>query len=62
MGDFNTLVGYRCVDDEEWWYERGPHGYGELNEVGREQLSFVSTNDATICNTWFKKKMIYKQT
>jgi len=37
-----------------------PHGYGELNGAGRELLAFVSVNTATICNTWFKKKDIYK--
>ena len=42
--------------------ERGPHGYGELNDTGRELLAFVSVNTATICNTWFKKQDIYKQT
>ena len=40
LGDFNARVRSRCVDDSDWWYERGPHGYGELNEVGRELLSF----------------------
>ena len=41
-------------------YERGPHGYGELNEAGRELLSFLSINEATVCNTWFSKSDIYK--
>ena len=27
-----------------------------------ELLSFLSTNEATVCNTWFRKKEIYKQT
>ena len=42
--------------------ELSPHGYGELNEAGRDLLSFLSTNEATVCNTWFQKKRIYKQT
>ena len=58
LGDFNAHVGFRRVDDE-WWYERGPHGYGDLNEAGEEMLSFLSTNEATICNSWFKKKDIH---
>ena len=62
LGDFNARVGSRAVDDDEWWYERGPHGYGELNEAGRDLLSFLSTNEATVCNTWFQKRRIYKQT
>ena len=30
LGDFNARVDSRGVDDD-WWYERGPHGYGEIN-------------------------------
>ena len=33
LGDFNARVGSRAVDDDEWWYKRGPHGYGELNDL-----------------------------
>ena len=51
LGDFNARVGSRDVGNDVWWYERGPHGYGELNEAGRELLSFLSTNEATVCNT-----------
>ena len=61
LGDFNARVGSRGADDE-WWYERGPHGYGELNEAGKELLSFLSTNEATVCNSWFQKRDIQKQT
>ena len=61
LGDFNARVGSRGVFDERW-YERGPHGCGELNEAGKELLSFLSTNEATVCNTWFKKRDICKQT
>ena len=50
LGDFNACVGSRTADDR-WWYERGLHGYGKLNEAGQELLSFLSTNEATICNT-----------
>jgi len=56
LGDFNARVGSRQVADK-WWNERGPHGYGELNGAGKELLAFVSVNTATICNTWFKKKI-----
>ena len=61
LGDFNARVGSRGVINE-WWYERGPHGYGELNEAGKELLSFLFTNEATVSNTWFKKRDICKQT
>ena len=33
LGDFNVHVGSRVCGDDEWWYERGPHGY--LHEAGR---------------------------
>ena len=62
LGDFNARVGSRVSGNEEWWYERGPHGHGVPNEAGRELLSFLSINEATVCNTWFAKKDIYKQT
>ena len=41
---------------------RGPHGYGELNDAGRELLIFLSVNEATVCNTWFEMKAIHKRT
>ena len=60
LGDFNAHVGTRGMDDE-WWYEMGPQlGYGELNDAGRELLSFLSTNEATVFNTWFQKKEMHK--
>ena len=61
LGDFNASAGSRGVDDE-WWYERGPHGYGELNDAERELSSFLSTIEATVHNTWFQKRDICKQT
>lgn len=42
------------------WPMCGPHGFGALNDVGKELLSFLSVNDATLCNTWFVKKGIKK--
>ena len=49
LGGFNACVGSRGIEDE-WRYERCPHGYGELNEAGKELLS-LSRNEATICNS-----------
>ena len=40
----------------------GPHGHGELNEAGKELLSILSKNEATVCNTWYQKKGIHKAT
>ena len=62
LGDFNARVGSRSVNHDDWWYERGPHGYSVLNEAGEELLSFLSTNEATVCNIcFFKKKDIHWQ-
>ena len=62
LGDFNARVGSRESVDEEWRGVRGPCGYGQTNDCGRELLSFLSLHQATVCNTWFRKKDIYKQT
>ena len=40
----------------------GPYGHEVLIEARRELLSFVSIKEATVWNTWFVKKAIYKQT
>ena len=48
LGDFNARVGSRVNQDDDWWYERAPHGHGVLNESGRELLSFLSINEATV--------------
>jgi len=49
------------VLDLEQWMINGVmredlFGYGEPNEAGEELLSFLATNEATVCNTWFMKK------
>ena len=62
LGDFNARVGSRTLADDEWGHVRGPHGYGEANKAGRELLAFLSLNEATVCNTWFTKRDIKKQT
>ena len=60
--DFNAHVGSReCVGDQ-WGSVRGPHGYEVINNAGKELLSFLSVNRATVCNTWFAKKAIHQQT
>ena len=61
LGNFNARVGSREADGE-LWYVRGPHGHGCLNEASKELLSFLSTNEATRCNTWLQKKPIRKAT
>ena len=59
LGDFNARVGSRSpTEGEQGEKSRGPHGFGELNDAGKELLYFLSLNEATVCNTWFKKKDI----
>ena len=62
LGDLNARVGSRNGTDDPWDRVQGPHGYGETNDAGKDQLNFLSINETTVCNTWFRKKGIYKQT
>ena len=55
LGDFNTRVGSRGVDDDQWRRVRGPCGLGVVNEAGAELLNFLLLNETTICN----KREIY---
>lgn len=34
----------------QWTIARGPHGYGTVNDAGKEFLSFLTTHKATACN------------
>ena len=40
LGDLNARVGSR-VEGDEWWNERGPHGYGVLNDAGGNFFLFL---------------------
>ena len=60
LGDLNARVGSRSDTDDTWEGVRGPHGYGESNDAGKELLTFLSTTEATVCNTWLRKN-IHKQ-
>ena len=60
LGDFNARVGSRTDNNDLWDNVRGLHRYGLVNDAGKELI--LSLHQATICNTWFKKKDIYKQT
>ena len=52
LGDFNARVGTRQSTDDQSRTVRGPHGLSELNDAGKELLSFLSMNEGTICNMW----------
>ena len=60
LGDFNARVGSR-ESDEQWAGVRGPHGFGAANDAGKELLSLLASHQATVCNTWFEKRDIHKQ-
>ena len=62
LGDFNARVGSREAVDDQWDGVRGPHGLGACNDAGRELISFLSLHEAAVCNTWFEKRDIHKQT
>ena len=49
LGDFNAKV-WSSLDEDEWWHVRGPHGYEETNEAGKELLNCLSRNEAIVCN------------
>ena len=62
LGDFNAHVGSRQVLVDQWSKQRSPHGCGVTNDAGKELLGFLSTQQATACNTWFRKKEIHRVT
>ena len=62
LRDFNARVGSRDFPGDQWDGMRGPYGFGELNDAGRELLSFLSSHQDMVGNTWFQKKDIHKQT
>ena len=51
LGDINARVWSRQVVGDQWSKVRGPHGCGVTNDAGKELLGFLSTQQATVCNT-----------
>ena len=60
LGDFNARVGSRQVEVTSG-VVRGPHGCGVTNDAGKELLDFLSTQQATVYNRWYRKE-IYRVT
>ena len=57
LGDFNGCVGSRQVVGDQWSKVRCLHGCGVTNDAGKELLGFLFTQQATVCNTWFRKEI-----
>ena len=56
LGDFNARVGSRDLAEEDYWGKsRGPHGFGKMNDAGKELLSFLSLNEATAATRGFRR-------
>ena len=36
---------------------RDPHGFGVTNDAGKELLGFLSTQQATVYNRWYRKEI-----
>ena len=51
FGNFNAQVSCSKEDGDECLHISDSNRYGILNAVGREVLSLISTNEATVCNT-----------
>ena len=49
-------------DNDDLYKVPGPYRHGELNEAGKGLISFLSIDEASICNTWFQKMGIHKAT
>ena len=63
LGDFNARVGSRSADEDDLWSGvLGLHRFGVVNDTKKELLSFLLCHQAAVCNTWFEKKYVYKQT
>ena len=62
LGDFNARVGSRNDTNVPWSRVKGPHDYGSTNDAGEELPMFLSMTEANVCNTWFQKRDISKQT
>ena len=57
LGDFNARVGSRVDQDDDWWYERGPHGHGVINEA-IENYCLSSASMKPLCVTpGFQRKL-----
>ena len=55
-------MGSRTNEDVLCVNVRGPHELAKTNEAGKELLSYLGLNEATVCNIWFEKKDIHKST
>ena len=49
--------------DNSWYvHVRGPYGLAKIDDTGKELLSFLELNEATLCDICFEWKDIHKST
>ena len=61
LWDFNGRVGPWIENDKRWGVKGAQMVIGDLNDAGRELLSFLRIYEAMGCRTRFEKMAIYKQ-
>jgi len=63
VGDFNARVGSTPREENSVWNGvHGYHGVGEMNESGKNLLSFCAMNELIVMNTLFEKSNVFKYT
>jgi len=58
LGDFNARVGVYDDNDELWSGVLGKYGTGVCNLAGEDLLKFCETNQLSIINNFFKKRIM----
>ena len=59
LGDFNARVGVFDPAEGLWHGTIGSHGIVKRNLAGEEFLQFCESNQLTVLNTCFQKKLIH---
>jgi len=58
LGDFDARVGVFDPAEGLWHGTIGSHGIVERNLAGEEFLQYCESNQLTVLNTYFQKKLI----
>jgi len=62
LGDLNICVSARGANNDKCQRVRGPCELGIVIDDNGDMFNILLLNEATICNMWFQKKNIHKQT